>query len=294
MMEENKKSNNKLITIILGVLLAAVLGYTFYSNSEHKKITDAIEDEKLEIEQNLDSMIVRYEDAIAQKTAMSGELSLERDKIIALRDSIKGLKTINYSLISKYRKQLAQLEVTNKELLSMNESLTSDNKLLTINLDSANVKIVQQLAKNDTLSNLNLKLTEKVTIGSALKVSSAKVLAMRERTSGKLVETTRSRNTDAFRVNFTIASNAISEQGEREIYVQILDSKGNTLAVKGEFLMEGNPTNYSDKTIVDYKNDAVDVISLVEVNRDFLTTGLYTVNLFIENKFVGSSTITLK
>ena len=66
-MEENKKSNNKLIIISLAVLLLGVLAYTFYTNSEHKKLTDAIEVEKLEIEQNLDSMIVRYEDAIAEK-----------------------------------------------------------------------------------------------------------------------------------------------------------------------------------------------------------------------------------
>ena len=84
------------------------------------------------------------------------------------------------------------------------------SSLLTIDLDSANVKISDQLAKNDTLSTQNLQLAEKVAIGSVLKVSSAKILAMRERSNGKLVETSRSRNTDAFRINFTIAKNEIS------------------------------------------------------------------------------------
>ncbi|NEW78317.1 MAG: hypothetical protein GZ086_02590 [Gelidibacter sp.] len=58
-MEENKKSNTNLIIIALAVLLLGALAYTFYTNTEHKKLTDAIEVEKLEIEQNLDSMIVR-------------------------------------------------------------------------------------------------------------------------------------------------------------------------------------------------------------------------------------------
>ena len=43
-MEENKKSNSKVIVIVLAILLLGAIGYTFYNNSEHKKLTDAIEE----------------------------------------------------------------------------------------------------------------------------------------------------------------------------------------------------------------------------------------------------------
>jgi len=293
-MEENKKSKNKIIVIVLAVLLLAVVAYTFYNNTEHKKVTDAIEEEKLEIEGNLDSMIVKYEEAIAQNTSMSNELSLERDRIIALRDSVKDLKATNYSLIRRYRKEITKLEETNKRLFFMTDSLTGANQLLTINLDSANVQISTQLAKNDTLTLQNLNLSEKVAIGSVLKVSSAKILSMRERTNGKLVETSRARNTDAFRINFTIAKNEISEQGERQVYIQIVNSKGLTIASKGDLTLGETQISYSDQTIVNYLNEAVDVISLVEVNRDTIEKGLYTVNIYVENKFAGATKITLK
>jgi len=293
-MEENKKSNSKIVVIVLAVLLFTVVAYTFYNNSQHKKVTDAIEEEKIEIEGNLDNMIVKYEEAISQNTSMSKELSIEKDRIVALRDSIKGLKATNYSLIRRYRNQIAKLEETNRRLFFMTDSLTGENKLLSINLDSANVKIFNQLAKNDTLSIQNLQLSEKVAIGSVLKVSSAKVLAMRERTNGKLVETSRTRNTDAFRINFTIAKNEITEQGERQVYIQIVDPKGITVASKGEVTFNGTQINYSDQTIVTYLNEAVDIISLVEVDRGSLQKGLYTVNIYVENKFIGATQITLK
>lgn len=293
-MEENKKSNSKSIVIILGVLLLGAIGYTVYNNSEHKKLTDAIEEEKVEIEGNLDNMIVKYEEAIGQNTSMSNELSIERDRIIALRDSIKGLKATNYSLIRRYRNQIAKLEETNRRLFFMTDSLTGANQLLTIDLDSANVKISKQLAKVDTLSLQNLQLSEKVAIGSVLKVSTAKVLAMRERSNGKLVETSRSRNTDAFRINFTIDKNEITEQGERQVYIQIVDLKGNTIASKGELTFNDMQINYSDQTIVNYLNEPVDIISLIEVDRDSISKGLYNVNIYIENMFVGASRITLK
>lgn len=293
-MEENNKSNSKIIVIVLAVLLLGAIGYTFYNNSEHKKVTDAIEEEKVEIAGNLDNMIVKYEEAIGQNTSMSNELSLERDRIIALRDSIKGLKSTNLNLIFRYRKQITKLEETNRRLFFMTDSLTGVNNLLTIDLDSANVQITNQLAKNDTLTSENLNLSEKVAIGSILKVNRAKVLAMRERNNGKLVETSRAKNTDAFRINFTIAKNEISEQGDRQVYIQIVNSKGNTVASRGELTVNNTQVNYSDQTIVSYLNEAVDIISLVEVNRDAIEKGLYTVNIFIENKFTGATKITLK
>ena len=294
-MEENKKSNNKLIIIALAIVLVGVLGYTFYNNGEHKKLTDAIEAEKTEVELNLDSMIVKYEEAIGENTAMAGELAIERDKIIALRDSIKDLKAINYSLISRYRKQVEKLEAANKELFVMNEELNKKNNLLAQGLDSANVTISTQRAMNDTLALKNIDLKEKVTIGSILKVNSSVVLAMREKNSGKLVETKRSKYTDAFRINFTVANNAIAEKGEREVYLQIIDPKGVTIGNAGELtLVDGNSITYSDRTIVDYLNEDVSVISLVEVNRDALDSGIYTINIYIDDMNSGTSTITLK
>jgi hypothetical protein len=294
-MEENKKSNNKAIVIVLALLLIGAVAYTLYNNSEYKKLTNAIEEEKEEIEQNLDSMIVKYEDAIAQKTSMSNELSIERDRIIALRDSVKQMKATNYSLMRRYKRQIANLEETNRRLFYLNDSLTGQNKLLTMNLDSAQVKISTQLAINDTLSLQNLTLSEKVAIGATLRLNTSKVIAMRERSSGKLVETSRARNTDAFRINFTIGKNEISEQGERQVYVQIVDSKGNVVVTKGELILaDGTPISYSDNTTVNYLNESIDVISLVEVDRDAINTGVYTVNIFIEDKFVGATKAILK
>ncbi len=294
-MEENKKSNNKLIIIALAVLLLAALAYTFYTSSEHKKLTDAIEVEKLEIEQNLDSMIVKYENAIAEKTSMSGELATERDRIIALRDSVKNLSAANYSMLRRYKGEISKLEESNRKLFLLNETLTNQNQLLTSNLDSANVKITRQIAKNDTLTTQNLTLAQKVAIGSELKVSTAKAMAMKERNNGKLVETSRASNTDALRINLTIVKNEIAEKGDHQVHIQIVDSKGVTVAPKGEFMQNDNTkVSYSDLSMVNYLNEAIDLISLVEVNRDIMKTGLYTVNIYIDNKFVGATKIALK
>ena len=294
-MEQTKKSNSKIIIIALGVLLLAALAYTFYTAGEHKKLTNAIEDEKLEIASNLDNMIVKYEDAIGENTSMSNELALERDKIILLRDSLKGLKATNYSLIRRYRKQIEKLEADNLELFQMNDELTKKNELLTQNLDSVNTKFTNQIAKNDTLSVQNIRLGEKVAIGSILKVNAVTTLAMREKSSGKLVETKRSKNTDAFRINFTISKNEIAERGERSVYIQVLDAQGNTIGSKGELtLLDETTISYSDRTLVEYLNEEVTIISLVEVNSENIKKGVYTVNIYIDNILAKAGVVTLK
>lgn len=294
-MEKGKKSNNKLIMIVLGVLLVAALGYTFYAASEHNKLTSAIEDEKLEIASNLDNMIVKYEEAIGENTSMSNELALERDKIILLRDSIKGLEAKNFNLIFNYRKKIEKLEADNLELFQMNDELTKKNALLTQNLDSAKAEISNKIAENGNLSDQNLKLGEKVAIGSILKINNVSVLAMREKSSGKLVETKRSKNTDAFRINFAISKNEIAEQGERSVYMQVMDAQGNVLGNKGELVLQDDTTVfYSDRTLVEYLNEEVSIISLIEVNSDNVKKGVYIVNIYIDNVLTKAGKITLK
>ena len=88
--------------------------------------------------------------------------------------------------------------------------------------------------------------------------------------------------------------NEITEQGERQVYIQIVNSKGVTLASKGDLMYNDTEINYSDQTIINYLNENVDIISLVEVNRDTMEKGVYKVNIFIANKFVGATQITLK
>jgi len=293
-MEESKKSSGKAIVIVLAVLLLAALAYMFYNKNEHKKLTDAIEEEKEEIELNLDSMIVKYEDAISQNTSMSNELAFERDRIIAMRDSIKDLKATNYNLIRRYRKQVANLEETNRRLFFMTDSLTSLNELLNIDLDSAQLKITQQLAMNDTLTLENEGLLEKVAIGSILKVNTGNIVAMRERSNGKFAETTRARNTDAFRINFTIAKNEISEEGEREVFIQLIDGAGNVIANKGEATLMNATINFSDQTTVNYMKEDLDVISLIEVDRDDIRKGEILANIFVGDSFVKGIRILLK
>ena len=78
------------------------------------------------------------------------------------------------------------------------------------------------------------------------------------------------------------------------LHIQIVNSKGLTVASKGELTFGETQIGYSDQTIVNYLGESVDIISLVEVNRDYISSGAYKVYIYIEDKLAGATQFTLK
>jgi len=294
-MSTTENKSNKAILIVLALLLVGALGYIFYSNQEHTKLTNAITEEKVEIQDDLKKMVLKYDEAIAQNTEITDELRAERDRIVTFQASIKKLKNTNYSLIRKYRKEIANMQASYDRLSEQVVELTAANSKLTDSLGVANTQILEKTVLNDSLNAQNVELQNTVTKGSVLRVNAINVISMRERNNGQLKETARARRTDAFRVNFRVVQNDIASQGERIALIQILDSKGAVLAEKGTVTFDdGNEVGYSDRTIIDYDNTNIDVISLVELDRKTMAKASYTVNVYLDNRFVGASNITLK
>jgi len=294
-MSTTENKSNKAILIVLALLLVGALGYIFYSNQEHTKLTNAITEEKVEIQDDLKKMVLKYDEAIAQNTEITDELRAERDRIVTFQASIKKLKNTNYSLIRKYRKEIANMQASYDRLSEQVVELSAENNMLTDSLGVANTQILQKTVLNDSLNAQNVELQSTVTKGSVLRVNAINVISMRERNNGQLKETTRARRTDAFRVNFRVVQNDIASKGERIALIQILDSKGAVLAEKGTVTFDdGNEVGYSDRTIIDYDNTNIDVISLVELDRKTMAKEGYTVNVYLDNRFVGASNITLK
>ncbi len=293
---ENKPSkSNKSILIVLAILLIAALGYIFYSNGEHQKLTSAIKEEKVEIQEDLKKMVLKYDEAIAQNTEVTDELRSERDRIVAFQASIKKLGKTNYSLIRKYRREIAKMRASYDRLSEKVVELSAENTMLTDSLGVVINQVLEKTVQNDSLATQNNELLNTVSKGSVLRVNGINVISMRERNNGQLKETTRARRTDAFRIRFRVAQNDIAAAGERTALIQILDSKGAVLAKKGTVTFDdGNEVGYSDRTIIEYSNSNVDVISLVELDSKSMVKGSYTVNVYLDNRFVGASNITLK
>ena len=199
MEDNNKSSNSKILIIALTVLLFALIGYTFYNNNDHKEAIKFLQDEKEQIIGNLTAMEEKYDVAIAENTSLSDSLTIEKEKIALLKDSVQNLKKINSDVLRRYRNQLAGLEKTNERLLDQVDSLMFANNIRTEEKDSINSQLEIQTSYNDTLVAQNMELARKVEIGGAINVENVAVTAMKMRSNGKYTETNKAQKTDAIK-----------------------------------------------------------------------------------------------
>ncbi|PCI09556.1 MAG: hypothetical protein COB73_05185 [Flavobacteriaceae bacterium] len=290
-MENDNKSTKVIVGVILLVLLVVLGGYTVYQNNQLNDSNTFLEEEKSNIENNLDEMVAKYDAAIAENSSLSDELKLEREDIVLLRDSVKNLKSTNYSLIRRYRNKISSLEASNQELFKQNDSLRIANNILADDLGEAKDSILVQSTQIDTLNIQNLALNEKIGIGAQLKVNTIKVATMKKRVFGdKLVETTRANRTDAMRISFVIAENELADKTQRNAKIQVINPKGGVLNIIGTATTdEGVEFDYSDETSVDYQNNDLGVVTMLELDRKTMLKGDYRVNVYIDNKLVAIS-----
>ena len=295
-MEEQKSSSNKkIITGVLIALLVALSVYTFKQNSDFKASEEFLKQEKEQILGNLTSMEEKYDVAIAKNSSLSGELTIERDKIVAFKDSVKNLKNTNWSLVRRYRKKVKVLEESNERLFFMNDSLTIVNNLLVVEKDSITGELVAQTSFNDTLIAQNLDLSKKVEIGGALNVSTVSATAMRLKSNGKYEATNKAQKTQAIRVNFRLEQNEIATPGDKEAYIVIQNPSGTVISEKGTFtLKNGDEVPYTDQTVATYNNADLDVVMFVENITQKFVKGSYSVKVYVEGKLVGVSKLELK
>lgn len=295
-MENDNKSTKVIVGVILLVLLAILGGYTVYQNNQLNDSNTFLEEEKVNIENDLDEMVAKYDAAISENSSLSEELKLEREDIVLLRDSVKNLKSTNYSLIRRYRSKIESLEASNQELFKQNDSLRIANNILAVDLGEAQDSILVQSTQIDTLNIQNAALNDKIGIGAQLKVNTIKAVTMKKKMlSDKLVETTRANRTDALRISFVIAENELAEKSERNAKIQVVNPKGGVINAIGTATTDEDVEfDYSDETSIDYENNDLGVVTMLDVDRKTMLKGNYRINVYIDNKLVAISGFTLK
>lgn len=296
-MTETTKNNNglKVIAGLLGVVLLGTLIYTRSLYQDKKKTEVALTSEKDLVVKDLDNLKSEYDKAILESNATNEDLVEARDRIAKYIDSVQSMKA-DLSTLSRYRRQVSVLKKEREQLIRQVDSLTTSNSLLAMERDSTFVELEKQAVFNDSLVVQNTQLAEAVERGSALNLSTFTVDAVRERSNGKMVSTTRASRTDKLKVCFTIADNVIADAGDREFLIEVLDPQGNVLgggSTKSND--EGASVTYSKGTDFYYENQDLDVCDYINKPAGNFQTGNYMVNVYDDKlKLLSTSRFALK
>lgn len=295
-MTETKGNNSlKVIAGLLGVILLGTIIFAVTQYNENKKNTAQLTEAKNEVVEDLNNLKSEYDKAILESNATNEELVAARDNIAQYIDSVQSMKA-DIASLSRYRRQVSVLKAEREELLRQVDSLSQSNTMLAMQRDSTFVELEKQTVFNDSLVVQNTQLADAVERGSALNLTDQKIDAVKERSNGKLVSTSKARATDKFRVCFTVAPNTISQAGDREFFIEVLDPQGNVL---GESLTktneDGASITYTKGTQFYYENSALDVCDYVNKPAGDFQKGNYMINVYDDGlKLLGTSKFTLK
>lgn len=289
-----QKSNNalKILTGVLAVALVALGIYTVKFYNEEKDNRELLLQEKSVIEGELNELIVKYDEAIAENEGMDTELVAARERILALRDSVQGMEA-NIAVLNRYRREVTDLKLEKERLFRVVDSLSNENSRLITQIDSTNNVLLVRTRTADSLKVSNQNLETKVDLASQLKLSGLRGEGVIERNSGRLVVNENNRRVEKIRTCFTITTNALTEPGEKEIYVQVYNPDNELVGDQIAVQHEGGVMVYSAATKVFYENEELDVCVLANTIEEKLTEGPYKVLVYNGAELIGVTNFTL-
>ena len=280
----------------LGVLVVLFLGTVFFAYqlfNDKKEIEKSLIAEKEQIISNLTDMTKQYDNAIAENTIANQDLIVARGRIEDLVDSLK-LSQNSVSNLMIYRKKFLILRKEMEVLLEENDKLKVENQLLATSLDSTQIQLAERTEFTDLLLTQNSELTSIVKDASVIQTVGLKGFGIIERINGKQIPTERAKRSDKIKVCFTVAKNTLANAGDRELYIQVIDSKNNTLGLNNQIQFGDEVLSYSLVSRFNYKNRNLNICEYLSADDKKFESGRYIINVFDKENLISTSDFVLK
>lgn len=290
-----KKTNNsglKAVIVILSLLLISSLAYMYKLSTDSQVTISLLKTEKDAVIKDLETTKQSLDEAIASNTSLSEELIAERDKIQQLMADLEKSNDIDAESLAKYKNEAEKLKAKIAVLMKQIDGLKKENKSLVTKIDSTSTVLKKVKSVNDTLVSKNDYLARTVEKGAKLSIVNLQTTAVKQKSSGKQVQTDKASRANVLKISFTIAENQIAKSGDKFYYVQVIDSKNNVLGDKKTETFGDKVLTYSFVSTVRYENKTVKVekdLPVSDVNK-----GTFFVNVFDKSELVAQSSFTLR
>ena len=325
-METTQNNNNGSgilkAALAVAMLFIGFLGYLLFDSKKTNTNQEQVINQKVEqlatTKSRLDSVGVQLDAKIAEIKSLGGRVDelvaaktqLERDK-----KSLKNAKFFNQkqfdakineyvALLSEKDAVIAQLKTENENLTAQTVTLGKEKEVLVqekqtfieenTGLKTEKEKLNQTVADYTTK---NEELVKKVKTGAQLKAQNLQVFAVTSKGKIKDGGKYRAKKVDQLKLAFTLPSNSITEQENKEIMVRIMDADGAVITDSATgssvFNYDGKEMAYTTKGNVAYTNNDQNVEMLYARGATY-RPGNYNVELYSEGFKIGTGTFIIK
>jgi hypothetical protein len=293
MSDEKNNTKFKVLVGLLSAMLIALAVYTVSLYNDSKNTASGLEQQKAEIEIELQDLIANYDEVIQENELKDKDLLSARERIEILLDSVRGAEA-NIGLIRRYKAEIGRLKDERILLFRRADSLIGANQMLAMQMDSTNTVLSETIRIVDSVGEENIAMAETIKKGSVVKATDLRGEAVIIRKSGKIVDTRRASRADKVRACFTLAPNIVAKKGDRLLFVQVINPENNLLGERATLEFEEGTLNYSATTKVFYEQEELDVCVLVDATEENLVAGRYIINVFDGPDQVATASMVLK
>lgn len=285
---EKKLKRTMWILIVVAVALVAVLGYVW---SQKSSLISELEDEKKDLTEQMESLQNDYATLSSDYDNINSQLDTSRAEVADLLERIKKTNATNRAKMRQYEKELGTLRSIMRNYIVQIDSLNSLNHKLTAEAAAARREAAASKAESAQLSQQVENLTGQVAAGSVIKARGLHIAAYNS--SDKVTD--RSSRTVRLLTSLSLVENDLAPKGPVRVFIRVKDPDGIILtnSNRSSFTFNGETMVASASRRVDYEGSEVDLSIYLNDIPEY-RKGVYTVEVYTEQSFLGKSELMLR
>ena len=275
--------------ILLLLLLAAGVGYLYYSLDQQKKVNQDMQElaelDKKEMQNEYEQFAQQYSEMKTQinNDSIIAQLTQEQLRTQQLLKELKEVKANDAREITRLKKELATCRAVIRSYVLEIDSLNRLNENLTAENTRVKGQFEEATRQIESLNTEKSSLSEKVAIAAQLDATGI-TMSLKDKKGKNTNKVEKAKN---IQINFNIAKNVTASNGIRTLYVRIMTPTGGVLTNGGTFNYENKSLQYSMKKGIEYTGNETPVSMYWNV-AEFLSAGTYKVSVFADGQMIGS------
>jgi hypothetical protein len=298
MESQDTKINYKIISTALVAVIIAILIAFYYSYANSQNELKYLEDQKELLVKDVTLMKVEVDRLSGLNEINDIELRTSRTRVQQLLDSVGRL---NFSIVKlkESQKALRALELRFDSLKVKNNFLRYNNSLLADKYEKTRKEIQDLRGKTNSLEQAealvrqkNKELSKELKVKSYLQMENAEGAGFRLR-AGRPLNTNKASTIEKLRGCVTVLGNPNERGDVKVIYLQFLGPNMSVIEDNATTVSVGGNT-YSKRVEIVYLGKELSVCDAITVPQGSLEEGIYTLNVFEDERLLSSSEFQLK
>ena len=287
-MEEQSLKKVMYALAAVAVVLAGALAYIWYQKSS---LVKELTVEKEELTEQMLALQNDYATLSSDYDDINLQLDSSRVEVQMLIEKITQTEATNRSKIRQYERELGTLRSIMKNYITQIDSLNTLNKQLTADAAAARREAAESRRKQQELNKTVEELSGQVAAGAVIKARGIRIEAYNA--SDKVTD--RSSRVVRLLTTLSLVENDLAPKGPVRVYIRVKGPDGILLTndTQRAFEVNGEPMTCSASREVDYQGKEVEMSIYLNDITGYVK-GIYTVEAYTEQTFLGSAELMLR